>query len=189
MLKIFLASTAVVTTFGFAVLAQEAGDPLVKQPGSETHAPADIAPSAPAPAPAAQAESGEPMSPAPSTETAQEPAAEPTAPGAMAPAAGVEPVLTPVVAADVSVDELTGANIQTRDGQVVAQIDDVLMAPDGKIENVVAQFGGFLGFGGTKVLLAPDEIEVFQDQSGTYVVQTDLTPDALEGRPEYKVEQ
>ena len=187
MLKTFLASTAVVTTLGFAALAQEAGDPLVKQPGSETQAPADIAPSAPAPA--TQAESAEPMSPAPSTETAQEPAAEPTAPGAMAPAAGVEPVLTPVVAADVSVDELIGANIQTRDGQVVAQIDDVLMAPDGKIENVVAQFGGFLGFGGTKVLLAPDEIEVFQDQSGTYVVQTDLTPDALEGRPEYKVEQ
>ena len=98
-------------------------------------------------------------------------------------------MLTPVVAADVSVDELKGANIQTRDGQGVAQIDDVLMTPDGKIENVVAQFGGFLGFGGTKVLLAPDEIEVFQDQSGTYVVQTDLTPDALEGRPEYKVEQ
>ena len=48
---------------------------------------------------------------------------------------------------------------------------------------------GFLGFGSNKVLLTPDEIEVLQDQSGTYIVQTSLTPEALDGRPEYKAEQ
>ena len=56
------------------------------------------------------------------------------------------------------------------------------------MENVVAQFGGFLGFGSNKVLLTMDEIEVMQDEAGNFVVQTALTPELLEGRPDYEDE-
>ena len=31
-----------------------------------------------------------------------------------------------------------------------------------------------------------DEIEVMQDEAGSYVVQTSLTPESLEGRPDYQ---
>jgi hypothetical protein len=31
-----------------------------------------------------------------------------------------------------------------------------------------------------------DEIEVLRDEAGNLVVQTDLTPEALEGRPDYE---
>lgn len=182
MLKTFLASTAIASTLGFAALAQDTSDPLVKQPGTETEAPADMAPAAPDP----QAQDAEPSGPmAPAAETAQDPAA----PGTMAPEAAPTQTLTPVLAADISVDSLKGATIETPDGRNIASVDDVLMAPDGSVQSIVAQFGGFLGFGSNKVLLTPDEIEVLQDQSGTYVVQTNLTPEALEGRPEYKAEQ
>ncbi len=176
MLKTFFASTAIASTLGFAALAQEAADPLVQEPD----APAAEAPAVPAD---------------PATEMAQEPAADPAAPGtmmtepdpAMDPA--MERILTPVATADISVDSLIGASIQTRDGENLAAIDDVLMGPDGQMESVVATFGGFLGFGSEQVLLTPDEFEVLQDEAGTYVVQTDLTPDALEGRPAYTAEQ
>jgi hypothetical protein len=215
MIKTFFASTALATTLGFAALAQTATDPAVKQPDAQ--APAEMAPATPAPSTEAQStEPAAPMGAEPSTETAEpatpmgtEPAtetAEPATPmgtepagqtaddagatGTMtAPVAGAEQTLTPVAAGDISADKLIGAKIQTRAGEDVAEVDDVLMGTDDQMESVVAQFGGFLGFGSNKVELKPDEIEVLQDESGTYVVQTDLTPDSLEGRPEYTAKQ
>ena len=191
MLKTLFASTAIATTLGFAAVAQQAADPSVN-PGSGMQGPADAAPPVPAteaqpiaPSTPTGSESAQEPSPmAPATETAEEPAA----PGTMAtpPVAATEQVLTPVPSADISVDKLKGADIQTRDGQTVASIDDLLMSSDGQVESYVAQFGGFLGFGSNKVLLTPDEVEVLQDQLGTFVVQTDLTPELLEGRPEYQ---
>jgi hypothetical protein len=231
MIKTLFATTAIATTLGLAAFAQEASDPLVKEP--EAQAPAELAPSAPAPATEAQStepaapmgaepttetaeEPAAPMGTEPSTETAQEPAApmpadpatetaeEPAAPmgtepatetaqdpagSMMAPDAGSEMALTPVAPADISADKLIGATIQTPDAENIASVDDVLMGADGSVESVVAQFGGFLGFGSNKVLLTLDEIEVLQDEAGTFVVQTDLTPESLEGRPEYTAEQ
>ena len=124
---------------------------------------------------------------APATDTAQEPAAPGAAP--LDPAvADVAPVLTPVATADISADALIGATIQTMDGENIASVEDVLVSADGAVEHVVAQFGGFLGFGSNKVLLTMDEIEVMQDEAGGFVVQTALTPESLEGRPDYQAE-
>ena len=53
----------------------------------------------------------------------------------------------------------------------------------------MAQFGGFLGFGSNTVLLTMDEIEVLQDEAGNIVVQTSLTPESLEGRPDYQAHE
>jgi hypothetical protein len=73
------------------------------------------------------------------------------------------------------------------DGENIAEVEDVLMAADGSaVESIVAQFGGFLGFGANKVELSMDEVEVMQDEAGSYVVQTSITPESLEGRPEYE---
>jgi cellulose biosynthesis protein BcsQ len=41
------------------------------------------------------------------------------------------------------------------------------------------------GAGKTTVLLTMDEINVVQDADGRNFVMTDLTPDGLQGRPEY----
>ena len=68
--------------------------------------------------------------------------------------------LEPVDLATISPDTLIGADIRTYDQETVASVEDVLMTADGKVENVVARFGGFLGFGETTVLLTPDEIAV-----------------------------
>ncbi len=185
MMKTFLASTAIATTLGFAALAQTAADPQVTDPATtETQAPADMAPMSPA-APGTEAQTMDPAT-APATDTAQDPAA----PGnMMAPVAGADEDLTPVASADISADKLIGAQIQTRASEDIAEVEDVLMSADGQVESIVAQFGGFLGFGSNKVLLTPDEIEVLQDASGAFVVHTDLTPEALEGRPDYTAAQ
>jgi PRC-barrel domain len=190
MRKTLLATTALAALLGFGATAQEAPEPAAPA------APAEVMPADPAADPAAPAvpeadTAADPMPEAtPDVDTAQDPAPAPAAPGmATDPAlTDAAPVLTPVEAGDISADTLIGASIQTPDGQNIAQVEDVLVSADGAVENVVAQFGGFLGFGSNKVLLTLDEIDVMQDEAGNYVVQTALTPESLEGRPEYQAE-
>jgi hypothetical protein len=133
-------------------------------------------------------EAADPMAPQPDAMGA-EPAQEPAAPGAAPttmPSAETAPVLTPIASGTVSADALIGANLQTPDGQNIAEVEDVLLTPEGAVESLVIQFGGFLGFGSNKVLLTMDEVEMLQDESGTIVLQTSLTPESLEGRPVYE---
>jgi hypothetical protein len=170
MRRTLLATTAIASMLAFGAAAQQAADPA--------DAPAEaVEPAAPAtPGVAPDADAG--------MDTAQ------PAPGAApaAPDTELGTVLTPVEPGDISADTLIGASIQTMDGENIASIEDVLVSADGMVENVVAQFGGFLGFGSNKVLLTMDEIEVMHDEAGNIVVQTALTPESLEGRPEYQGE-
>ena len=64
-------------------------------------------------------------------------------------------------------------------------MDDLIFAADGKAESIAAKFGGFLGFGSNTVLLTLDEVEFMRNDSGTVVLRTAVTPEALEGRPDY----
>ncbi len=90
--------------------------------------------------------------------------------------------------ATISADTLIGTDIRTYDQDDIASVEDVLMTPDGQVESVVARFGGFLGFGENTVLLSMDEISVVKDADGNVAVLTNLTPDALKDRPEYKAD-
>ncbi len=53
----------------------------------------------------------------------------------------------PVIAAQ-QVEELKGQQIQNEQGQQVGTIEEVLISPNGEIEAVVVEKGGFLGMGG-----------------------------------------
>jgi hypothetical protein len=101
-----------------------------------------------------------------------------------------EPMLdtewTPVDLATVSADRLIGADIVSNDEEKIASVDDVLITDNGDVESIVAQFGGFLGFGTDKVVLTMDEVEIVEDESERLVVRTGLTPDSIENRPEYE---
>ena len=104
MIKTFLASTAVVTTLGFAALAQEAGDPLVKRAGQrDAQAPAEHRAER---AGARDRGRAERRADEPARRSAPRPRRSPPripparCHGARLPAS--EQVLTPVVAADIS---------------------------------------------------------------------------------------
>lgn len=163
-----LLATAAVSLLAFGASAQQAAQPADPAPA--------VAPMAPAVA------GGEPV-------TADGSAAATTATPVDPPSSDVGPVVVPVKTGDISADKLMGATIKTADGENVATVEDVLVGADGVMESVVAQFGGFLGFGSNKVLLAMNEIEVMQDEAGNLVVHTALTPESLEGRPEYQDDQ
>ncbi|HMR52044.1 MAG TPA: PRC-barrel domain-containing protein [Amaricoccus sp.] len=86
----------------------------------------------------------------------------------------------------LSAENLIGADIKTYGGDNVASIDDVLLSDDGKVENVAATFGGFLGFGSDTVLLSMEELDIIKDANDVIEVRTTLTPESLEGREPYE---
>ncbi len=194
MLKTLLAGTATASLLAFGAYAQEA------PANGETTPPAAMEeplPSATSEAPAAQidpetADNGDatPIVPDTAEDTGAEPASRTMAPDTMAedPAAAgpaLDEGWATVDVATISADTLIGRDILTYDRESVAEVDDVLLTPDGQVESVVARFGGFLGFGETTVLLAMDEIDVVKDADENVVVLTDLTPEAIRDRPEY----
>ena len=80
---------------------------------------------------------------------AAEEAAEETPTGQLAVEA-VQPAET------VMVDEVLDADVLDVNGEDVASVYDVLVAPDGRLTHVVVSYGGFLGIG-TKEVLVPWE--------------------------------
>ncbi len=115
---------------------------------------------------------------------------EDAAPATPPAVAADEPMLdtewTPVDLATVSADRLIGADIVSHDEEKIASVDDVLITDNGDVESIIAQFGGFLGFGQDKVVLTMDEVEIVEDETERLVVRTSLTPESIENRPEYE---
>lgn len=163
MLKTFLASTAIAGMMIASAHAQDAADPVLPDPGGAIEAPA--------------------------------PGADTMAPGAdpLAPPAGGEmddafvEDWNPVGIETVSADALIGADIRSNvDDSQIGTVGDVVLAGDGAVEGIVAEFGGFLGFGRDRILLGTDDVEIFQDTEGRTLVRTSLTQEALEGMPAYE---
>lgn len=193
MLKI-LASTALVSALATGAFAQEATPPAAPDPAAPILQPDPAAPEAP------MAQDNNMMAPEPDAMEAQDndmmaPAEEPSVaqtPGMSDPVAEREgwdepgEGYTRIAIDTVSADQLIGTDIYSLDDETVATIDDVVLSTDGAVENVVAEFGGFLGFGANTVLLTMDEIDVLEDESGALIVRTNLTPETLEGRPSYE---
>ena len=170
--------------------AQPAEDSVADDPAAP--APADSMAEDPATQPAEGTVADDPAAPAPADTMAEEPAATSPAdtmaadPAAPADAVPLEEGWSEVDVATISTDSLIGADIRTYEDETVASVQDVLLSPEGQVENVVARFGGFLGFGETTVLLSLDEIAVVKDADENMRVLTDLTPEALKDRPEYE---
>jgi len=96
---------------------------------------------------------------------------------------------SPVEFSAVSADQLIGANIVTHENETIATIEDVLISDTGQVQNLVARFGGFLGFGSNRILLEMEEVEFLQQEGAeALMVRSDMTPESIENRPEYNEE-
>ena len=152
--------------------SEEPAAPIVPESAADadTTPPADVAPESAADANAAPAADA-----APEADVVEAPA----------PAGALPEGWMQVDVATLSPDTLIGVDIRSYDGTTIAAVEDVLMSAEGKIDDVVARFGGFLGFGETRVLLAPEEVSAATDADGNVAVLTGVTADELKSRPEY----
>jgi len=195
MLKTLFATTALATMIAWGAQAQvkPQTEPDAAAPMDQVAPSTEGAESTPPIVPETADSDSEMMAPAdaaPETEMAQpEAPAAPEAATEMAQPASPAPPLeegwSQIDVATISADMLIGTDVRTYDQDTVATVEDVLMTADGMVEDVVARFGGFLGFGENTVLLGMDEISVVKDADGNVVVLTNLTPEALKERPEY----
>jgi PRC-barrel domain len=197
MLKTFLATTAIASLATFGVFAQTSSSEQTPATVENQLAPAD-APAAEADGtilPEADESAQDPAAAMPETTAEDADSAAPDAPmqAEDQPATGIAPAGAPmqegyteVDVATLSADNLMGTSIQTHDDESIAEVTDVILSSEGQVENVVAQFGGVLGFGADKVLLSMDDIEVLKDPNDNLVVRTSLTPEELEARPPYE---
>ncbi len=95
------------------------------------------------------------------------------------------PPLVPVDLAQVTAEDLTGADLRNNTNETLGEVEDVTLDSAGQIDALIVGFGGFLGFGEKTVLIPVDRIEVMSRGEGDVTVVTDLTPEALDEMPEY----
>ena len=129
-----------------------------------------MAPADPAMAPADPA--------APAADNAMAPAADPAAPMARE---GYEPLEVDALTAE----NLTDATVVGPDGEDIAEVEDLLLTQDGKIDAMLVDFGGFLGIGQKRVAVGMENLEFAANENGDLVVYTDFTREQLEAAPEY----
>jgi hypothetical protein len=82
-------------------------------------------------------------------------------------------------------EDLKGIDVIDPKGQKIAKINDFVLTPDGKVDAVVVDFGGFLGIGSKQVALAYEGLKFLADASNHRYLQVNVTKDQLDKAPAY----
>lgn len=106
-------------------------------------------------------------------QTAPSPSTAPSRPATSAPA--------PAKAEPIKVDTLVGRDVKNPAMETIGSIDNVVVDPEGKIQQVVISVGGFLGVGSRRVAIAWNQMRV---DPATDVAMVDMTKDQLKTAPE-----
>ena len=129
---------------------------------------------------AAQASSGMAQDTTPSTDDASPPPQ--SAAPAPAPQAATKSNLRKVKEDDRmvgpwnrSVDQVEDMKVYGPDGKKIGEIEEVLEDSDGQIRAVVVEFGGFLGFGDTEVIVPLDQLQPAKSRFTTKLTQEKLS--------------
>ncbi len=96
------------------------------------------------------------------------------------PLAGYEPFES----STVSLDDLKGAGVYGANHQNIARVSKVLLTPDGQVEHVIIDVGGFLGIGSHSVAFEMDELELYKGPLDLRIYIS-MTEEELRNKPEY----
>lgn len=92
-----------------------------------------------------------------------------------------------VAAAEVTSEMLVGKSVYATNEDSVGEIDDLIVGDDGKITDVIIDFGGFLGLGTSQVAVGFDELTFLGNEAGDDVrVYVDATKEQVQDQPLYK---
>lgn len=85
----------------------------------------------------------------------------------------------------VTGDELKGVDIYDPSGAKIAEIADIQIGPDSKVNGIITDVGGFLGLGEHRVLLSPDQIKIYKNTDNDIRAYVSMTKDELKALPKY----
>ena len=87
----------------------------------------------------------------------------------------------------LTADDLEDAAVYDANDENIGNVEELILSPDGKIEQAIVDVGGFLGMGVHRIGLAFDEMQVMTNADNSDVrVYIDQTRQTLEQRPEYQ---
>jgi len=76
--------------------------------------------------------------------------------------------------------------VYNRANEKVGDINDLILAPDGKISNAVIGVGGFLGMGEKLVAVSFSDLQLNRDADGAMRVTIASSKESLDSAPEFK---
>ena len=87
---------------------------------------------------------------------------------------------------DVSIEMLIGKTVYGIDDTDVGTVDDVTVDASGVVQNVIIDFGGFLGMGATQVALGFEELTILTNAENADIrIYVDATQDQIKAMPVY----
>ncbi|TVQ98026.1 MAG: hypothetical protein EA399_11585 [Desulfovibrionales bacterium] len=92
---------------------------------------------------------------------------------------------TQVDVAELTLDELHGADVYDEAHEVIANVTEVLLGSDDQPDRLVIDVGGFLGIGARSVAFDTDELEFYKGPADDLRVYIPMTEDELMEKPEY----
>ncbi|MGJ8616019.1 MAG: PRC-barrel domain-containing protein [Sulfitobacter sp.] len=88
---------------------------------------------------------------------------------------------------EMTADDLEGARIYGSNDEDVGEIETLIVDDSGKITDVLADIGGFLGMGEHTVKLSFEELQLLRNEDGSDVrIYVDSTEEQLEKLPEHE---
>ncbi|TDR36738.1 PRC-barrel domain-containing protein [Aquamicrobium defluvii] len=96
--------------------------------------------------------------------------------------------LTEVQMTDMTAKDLEGTTVYGADDARVGDIGDAVLTPDGQVDAVIIDVGGFLGIGSKPVAVGMDTFRVMADKDGRKYLYTEFTREQLEAHPAYDKE-
>jgi putative membrane protein len=96
---------------------------------------------------------------------------------------------TLVEPATVSAEDLKDATLYGAANDDIADVGDIIITKDGKIDAVVLDVGGFLGIGTKEVAVAFEDLQFRRDSDNRLSIYTHFTREQLEQAPTYDKDQ
>jgi len=85
----------------------------------------------------------------------------------------------------MSADDLLESEIYGANDEHIGNVSDVILSPEGEIDALLVDAGGFLGIGSKEVAIGFDNVEIMQDAEDSWYVYTPYTEEQIDDHPEY----
>jgi sporulation protein YlmC with PRC-barrel domain len=87
---------------------------------------------------------------------------------------------------EMLVSDLMGTQVYAGENESLGEINDVLLAEDGRLKAVVVGVGGFLGIAERDVAVPWEALEVSREEDQDLLLRLDVTREQLENAPEFE---
>ncbi len=93
--------------------------------------------------------------------------------------------LTAIDATEFQPEQLRGVGVYGINDELIGSISDVVLNPDGTVDAVIVDVGGFLGLGAKPVAVGSDNLTISEDVAGQRYLFISTTREQLEAQPPF----